>query len=264
MSEPVAIEPISRALRILEILNLRRLTSIEMLHQECGLPKSTLVRLVQALVAAGYVEQVSRAAGYRLTAKVQALSAGFRPRDRLIDIARPKMDGFTARYKWPVYLATPEDLTMHIRYSTSPQSPVAPDVSAGYHHRLSMLVSALGKAYLAFCPRRERDILIRPLLGKPDFLDGEVRTRTDVDLALADVRRKGYAVTAPVFGDRGRGLAVPLRSGRRAVGAITMRHFRSSLTEEAAVAEYLQPLQKMAAEIVAGWRKDAPTTDATF
>ena len=264
MSQPMAIEPVSRALRILEILNLRRLTSVDLLHQETGLPKSTLVRLLQALIAAGYVEQVSRTAGYRLTARVQALSAGFRPQDRLIDIARPKMDAFTRRHQWPVYLATPEDLTMYVRYSTSPQSPVAPDVSAGYQHRLSMLVSALGKAYLAFCLRKEREILVRPLLGKPDFLDGQVRTRAEVDLSLAEIRRQGYATTGAVLGDRGRGLAVPLRDGRRALGAITMRHFRSTLTEDAAVARYLAPLQQLAAEIVAEWRKAGPISDMTF
>ena len=264
MSEAKAIEPISRALRLLEILNLRHLTSVDMLHQDTGLPKSTLVRLLQALVAAGYVEQVSRVAGYRLTSRVQALSTGFRPQDRLIDAARPRMDAFTARHKWPVYLATPEDLTMSIRYSTAPSSPMAPDASAGYHYRISMLVSALGQAYLAFCPRKEREILVKPLLGKPDFVDGKVRTKTEVDTVLADVKCKGYATTGPIFGDRGRGLGVPLRDGRRVLGAITLRHFRSTLTEEAAVAKYLAPLQQLAAEIVTDWRKAGPKNDANL
>ena len=70
------IEPISRALQVLEALNRRRLTTIDELYQDTGLPKPTLVRLLQALIADEYVTHVSRTAGYRLAARVRALTSG--------------------------------------------------------------------------------------------------------------------------------------------------------------------------------------------
>ncbi len=42
---------------------------------DAGLPKPTLVRLLQALIADEYVIHVSRTAGYRLAARVRALMA---------------------------------------------------------------------------------------------------------------------------------------------------------------------------------------------
>ena len=243
------IEPISRALRVLEVLNQRPLTTIEELHQDTGLPKPTLVRLLQALMADEYVTQVSRTAGYRLAARVLALTSGYQTRDLLVDVAKPLMDRFTRKHKWPLYLARPEDMHMWVRYTTATLSTIAPDHLEGYHYRLSLLVSAVGKAYLAFCPLVERRLLLAPLLGAPDLVDGQVRDAAQVNALLAQVKHKGYATTGSLQGDRGRGLAVPLREGRRVVGAISMRHFRSALSEAEVVKIFLGPLQELSASI---------------
>ncbi|MCY1337967.1 Pca regulon regulatory protein [compost metagenome] len=248
-ASPAGIEPISRALRVLEALNRRPLTTIADLHDDTGLPRPTLVRLLQALMVDGYVTQVSRTAGYRLAARVLALTSGYHPRDLLVDVAQPLMDRFTRQHKWPLYLATPEEMTMWVRYSTAPLTSIAPDHISGYAYRISLLVSALGKAYLASCPSAERRLLIAPLLGKPDSEDGQVRDQAAVDAMLREVRRKGYATTCSFLGDRGRGIAVPLREGRSVVGAISMRHFRSALSEAEVAKRFLGPLQDLSAEI---------------
>jgi len=86
-----AIEPVSRAFALLEALNAQPQTTVKQLHAALGLPKPTLVRLLGALAAAGYVEQVSRREGYRLTGRVTRLARGFRHRDRVVDAAIPRM-----------------------------------------------------------------------------------------------------------------------------------------------------------------------------
>lgn len=241
-----AIEPISRALFVLEMLNRLPLTTLDQLHGDTGLPKPTLVRLLRALMVDGYVMQVSRTAGYRLGARVLALSSGYQPRDMLVDVAQPLMDRFTRLHKWPLYLGTPEDTAMRVRCTTVHLSAVAPDHVSAYHYRLSMLVSALGKAYLGKCPRVERGMLLAALCDAPDIQDGQVRSRAEAKALLAVADRHGYATTGLLEGDRGRGLAVPLRLGRRVVGAISMRHYRSTVSEIAAVQRYLGPLQELA------------------
>ena len=71
---PTAIQPISRAFKILALLNQRPMTTIGELHHDIALPNATLVRLLHALIADGYVEHVSRTAGYRLGAKLLTLT----------------------------------------------------------------------------------------------------------------------------------------------------------------------------------------------
>ncbi|MES2258989.1 MAG: helix-turn-helix domain-containing protein [Pseudomonadota bacterium] len=243
------IEPITRALLILEMLNRRALTTLADLHADTGLPKSTLVRLLQALMADGYVVHVSRTAGYRLGARVLSLTSGYHPSDQLVDVAQPLMDRFTQLHKWPLYLATPEEICMRVRYSSVQLSPVAPDHQSAYHYRLSMLVSALGKAYLGTCPRAARRLLLAAVTAAPDVQDGQWRDRASAEALLADVGRNGYATTGFIPDDRGRGLAVPLRQGRRVIGAISMRHYRSTVSEAKAVQRYLGPLQELALAI---------------
>lgn len=55
MDNGEAVNSVIRALKVLEALNRLRATSLETLHQATGLPKATLVRLLETLTGAGYV-----------------------------------------------------------------------------------------------------------------------------------------------------------------------------------------------------------------
>ena len=76
------IEPIRRAFAVLEALNRRRSTTLSLLAAETGLPRPTLVRLLQTLIELGYASRMSREAGYRLTDRVLTLAGGVRFIDR--------------------------------------------------------------------------------------------------------------------------------------------------------------------------------------
>ena len=79
------IEPIRRAFAVLEALNRRRSTTLSLLAAETGLPRPTLVRLLQTLIELGYASRMSREAGYRLTDRVLTLAGGVRFIDHLVD-----------------------------------------------------------------------------------------------------------------------------------------------------------------------------------
>jgi hypothetical protein len=49
-----------------------------------------------------------------------------------------------------------------IRFSTIPDSPVSP-FHATINNRLQLMSRALGRAYIAFCPPNERNLLLRML-----------------------------------------------------------------------------------------------------
>ena len=56
------IEPIRRAFLVLEALNRRRSTTLSLLSAETGLPRPTLVRLLQTLIELGYASRDTREA----------------------------------------------------------------------------------------------------------------------------------------------------------------------------------------------------------
>ena len=95
-SDPV--QPVVRALQLLEALNRQSASSLGELHAATGLPKPTLLRMLATLMAAGYAARISSQAGYRVTERVLALSGGLRFIDRMVDAAVPAMTGFTREH----------------------------------------------------------------------------------------------------------------------------------------------------------------------
>ena len=233
------IEPIRRAFLVLEALNRRRSTTLSLLSAETGLPRPTLVRLLQTLIELGYASRVSREAGYRLTDHVLSLAGGVRFIDHLVDAAIPHMSRFTAEHGWPLYLATLSAGAMSIRHSTAPESPMSFEGS-GYNRKSPMLVGALGRAWLAFCPEDERRSILRSI---------GVRQGPALVAALAGIRRDGYAFTRPARPTRIHGMAVPILGEGRVLGSLSMRFPRSALSEPEAGAGFGKRLGTVALAI---------------
>src|SRR5258708_23623079 len=120
MPPAAVIQPTRRAFVVLEALNRRRSTTLTVLAVETGLPRPTLVRLLQTLMALGYASHVSREAGYRLTDHVLSLAGGARFIDHLVDAAIPPMSRFTSEPGRPLYLATPSAGGRPTPHSPSP------------------------------------------------------------------------------------------------------------------------------------------------
>src|SRR5262249_44727303 len=164
MAGPGVIEPVRRSFAVLEALSRRRTSTLSVLVGETGLPRPTVVRLLHTLVAVGYAQRVSRLQGWRLTDRVLALSGSIRFVDHLVDAAIPHMSRFTADHGWPLYLATLSYGAITIRHSTAPQSPMSFE-GAALNTRRSVLTSALGRVWLAFCSEEERHTILGDIGG---------------------------------------------------------------------------------------------------
>ena len=219
------IEPVRRSFAVLEALSRRRSSTLSTLIAETGLPRPTVVRLLQTLIALGYAVRLSRQQGYRLTDRVLGLSESIRFVDHLVDAAIPHMSRFTAEHGWPLYLATLSYGAIVIRHSTAPESPMAFE-GAGLNARRPVLISALGRVWLAYCPDEERQTILRDIGGLTR------RQQTALDQVLARVRREGVAFTQPPQPTRLHGMAVPIRHGTRMLGSLSIRFPRSAMTEE--------------------------------
>jgi len=236
------IEPVRRSFAVLEVLSRRRSTTLGMLTGETGLPRPTVVRLLHTLIALGYAARVSRAQGYRLTDRVLGLAESIRFVDHLVDAAIPHMRRFTEEHGWPLYLATISQGAIVIRHSTAPESPMAFE-GAGLNLRRPVLISALGRAWLAFCPEEERRAILRDI--------GPLTRRQEmaVDEVLERVRRDGVAFTQPPRPTRLQGMAAAIRRGPRVLGSLSMRFTRSAMSDIDAGQRFGRRLQSLARAI---------------
>ncbi|MDE2361693.1 MAG: helix-turn-helix domain-containing protein [Hyphomicrobiales bacterium] len=236
-----------RGLAILKALNQRTISSVETIAAETGLPKPTIVRMLSLLAGEGYALRLPNRRGYMLGERALALSSGYRSHDAIVEIARPHLSRFTAEHKWPVSLATLETDTMRLRVSSSRESPFTTSGDdARMLRRVPMLHSAVGLAYLAFCPADERDTILALLRASGRAADRSARDRAYVDGLLAGIARQGFAPSPPAARDPAQGFAVPVLAARRVVASVTLRYFGKALTDREAVRRYLAPLRATA------------------
>jgi IclR family mhp operon transcriptional activator len=264
-SEPAdTIRAVVRALRLLRLMNERPVWTLHELHLASALPKATLSRLLATLRQEGYVAAEATPGLYRLAGKVRELDGGYTEGSRLVDAGRPILLRVTRQIKWPLALATLDVDAMVVRFSSMPYSPLAVHTTT-LGHRLGLVDSALGRAFLAFCSDTERqallDNLYTPAAGTPDGEDADgpegpdlrVWSRDWVEHDLAQVRAAGCAVRQPNAARGSATLAVPVRVGRsgagEAVAALSMTTFGRSMT--AAVVERHRPILAETAQAIA-------------
>lgn len=248
MAEGV-VESVRRAFALLHELNRQRVTSVHHLHQTTGLPKSTIVRLLDTLVGLGYVVNDPRQGGYQVTSLVQSLSAGFHGDPLVVEAARPWAIAFTHKFQWPVAVAVLDRDAVAVRFSTIADSPVSP-FHATINKRLQLLSRALGRAYIAFCPQAERSLLLDMLATSTDPEDLLARDRDAALTLLAMIRRTGFADrSAMVQPTSSSTLAVPVTLGRKVLGTVGVTFFTSAVPKAEAVARYVPALKEMAKNI---------------
>lgn len=251
MEDEKTVQSVVRILNVIEALNHQRVTPIETLHRTTGLPKSTLVRLLDTLMEEGYVFHVSRRDGYALTERVLRLSAGYRRCDSIVDIARPILEAFTKEHRWQVSLATLEKDSMLVRFNTKHMSPFAPDQI--YLNRLvGMLVSALGRAYIAYCPLSEREMILTMLRQEDSFANGQAHHPKLIQAMIDTIRHNRYATIERLPDNPVRSFAIPIMCWPQddtAIASIAMFYYNTAMSEKEATGKYLDKMYAMAEQI---------------
>jgi IclR family mhp operon transcriptional activator len=242
------IRAVSRALRLLHLMNRSYASSLHDLHRQSGLPKPTVFRILATLQAEGYVEAEGGGQGvYRVAAKVCELSVGYNEKSLLVDVAAPIMLETTRRVKWPLGLGVLDGAVMAVRYSTMPHSPLAVCATT-VGHRHGLLRSALGQVYLAFASDEEREILLHLVSERP--FDEVERTRIANRLEL--VRLQGYGLRRPEKTGDSATVAIPVWHEGVVIAGLSMTTFGKVMNERF-IAGYRSALEEAAAEISAAY-----------
>ncbi|MEJ8572987.1 helix-turn-helix domain-containing protein [Microbaculum marinum] len=241
------VESVRRALDILNVVNRLRIASLNSIHEELKLPKSTIVRLLETLMTENYVVRDNMCGGYRVTSRVRELSQGYDGIPRVIEVSRPLAISLTRRTKWPSGIGVVDGDKVSIRFWTGTISPWASEPVLGLKSDLQ--TSSMGRAYLAFCSDEERDSHIDRFRRDPDRGFGPVEERKFRAL-LMQARIDGYAMREPrTWPYRRTTVAMPIREESVVHGMITLSFFTTAVPEECVHEQIIEPLRSTTRKI---------------
>ena len=260
------IRALQRGLEVIDVLQARPISSLHDIHLATRIPKPTLLRILHTLDRAGLVSRRLADGHYRLT----SFTGVRRKRDRhdhLAEAAAPVLVSLCEKVKWPSDLFVPAGDHMEGRESSRPQSPFVVRSVQGrlIGARVPWLMSGVGRAYLAWCPEKEREEILHRLrkFDKPG--NRLARDPRRLDRILGETRRRGYATRDPGYvggsydgppGNDGLAtIAVALWDGARVHGSINTLWIRTAFTVEDFAARHLSDLQDAAREIVSSLRR---------
>lgn len=209
-------------------------------------PKSSLLPLLRALTARGYLAQ-GRAREYRLGPSALDLGATVStPRD-LVETARPLLVALMRRTGESVFLGTMSSDRTAIVYADRVESGHIIQYAGGVGDRRPLHATSIGKAILAFLPAGERDEIVESL-SLSRHTERTVTSLPALRASLEEVARTGVCVTIEELVVGASGLAAPVfdRHGRVAgacaIGGPTDRvrpRLRALATEVKATARAL-------------------------
>lgn len=238
---------IERVLTVLEAINRMPTITVKRISNECNVPPATVVRILETLCAKGYLVHLSRRAGYSLTSRVKALSAGYHGPPLVVERLSKYADALTMQHLWPFSIATLEHDVMVVQYTAMELSPLG-HVRTTLHRRLSLVGRAYGIAYLAFCSSIERHHLARIILTQDYPEKDTIKSMRDWKDLIMRTRARGYAIRPRNFDPTTSTIAVPIMiSPGRVAATIGMTFFRRSL-RPAQVAGYASILKATAKE----------------
>lgn len=251
------ITALDRGLAVLDVVRTTGGTSLQALHDQTGLPKATLLRILVTLERRTLIWRRIADGHYCPGSPPQAGRRQSDVTDRLAQCAAPELDRLQAEILWPSDLAIRRGNVMVLCETNRAESyfMIRRD-SIGF--QVNMLRSAVGQAYLAFCPEKEREAILTAL--RRSRRDGDAIARDPAYLArsIEHTQQRGYGIREQGFGgdydktrteadDRLEALAVPIMAEKgRVHGCVNIVWIRGVRTLEQMVAQCLEPLRHTA------------------
>jgi IclR family mhp operon transcriptional activator len=233
-------------------------SSLHQLHLVTRISKPSLLRILHTLARSGVVTRRLGDGRYHIGSTLAHVP--WRREQGDAEAAAPVLDRLCQRVSWPSDLMVPAGDHMEIRETNRVRSPfLLAQERIGLP--VNWLWTAVGRAYLAYCPPRERQRIVDLLRSSTRPEDRLAREPARLNAVLNEVGARGYGTrdsqhTGGYYGgpppsDGLLSIAVPLRDGARVFGAVNMLWLRTAFTVEAFAERHLADLQAAAAEIVA-------------
>jgi DNA-binding IclR family transcriptional regulator len=181
---------------------------------ELEAPKSSLLPLLRALTARGYLAQ-GRAGEYRLGAGALDLGAAAPAPRELVEVARPAVVDLMRRTGETVFVGVLSSDRRSVVYVDKVESDHVIRYAGGVGDRRPLHATSSGKAILAFLAEDEREEILTSL-SLSRLTEHTVTSLAALRVSLGEIRRTGVSVTTEevVAGASGIGAPVFDRYGR--------------------------------------------------
>ncbi len=216
------IRALERGIDVLQCIRRSRGMSLHELHQQTGLSKATLLRIIVTLSSRGLVWQRLGDGAYLpgvIGAAAQTADIGA----KLAEIASPFMMELSQKAFWPSVLAAPRLDHVEIIETNGPVVRLDSAVLGPVGFKLSYIHTATGRAYLAACDGDER----RAIISRLQPADADADSITLLDNILSGIRKTGYAARDPVHPWPDRTKIMTMRDGRRSIAVPVFVHRQS-------------------------------------
>lgn len=211
------------------------------------LPRPTVYRLLETLEELGYVARSASDDRFRVTRHALGLGDGYDPGVVICQAAAPYLAELSKTLVWPVDLSTYENAAMVVQETTHSRSPLSIDRNM-IGKRLPMLRTSAGRAYLAACPPREREMIVNHLRRIDEADDRPFLDDKRLSQMIAETARRGYAIRSEgEYNPKTASIAVPIVRDEAVFGCISIIWIRSALSLDEAVAQFAATLRETAA-----------------
>ena len=255
-SKVKSIISLRRGVEVLESIRGGTGLTLHALHQSTSLPKASLLRVLKTLEEAGVIQRRIADGAYVPRTVERALDERSRSHMRLIELAAPSLRALHAELPWPSDIGVRDGTRMLVLESNRPLCGLAVNRKVvGFHPH--MLLSALGRAYIAFCPSGEREALLAELARSTDAADRPIARRREwMERLVAQTRQQGYGVRDPGHlgpdadaAERFCAMAVPIMADAGVAACLSCVWLAAVATENDIASRYLDLLQRTAEQI---------------
>lgn len=230
---------LARGLRVLAAVNDLETATVSRIVSDSGMPKATVIRLLQTLQAEGYIAQDAETLTYAVTPKVASLSRAFKGNDEIEGFTQVALDLLAEQIKWPAEYLVQDGLSMLIQSNNRARAPIK--LKLFERSRFPILGSAAGIAYLSTLPAEDCERILDRAASDP----GE---RSAARSRIAEARKAGFAVRGLLeLGPNMAVVAVPVPDRG---GALSVVHFDDVVTPQQ-MQETILPRMHACAENVA-------------
>ncbi len=236
------VQAICRALDVMRAVNMHGVASVNDIYEETGFPKPSIIRMLETFVAEGYVVRDRMCSGYRVTERVRDLSSGYESVSQVIEYSRPLAISLTQETNWPSAIAVIDGNEMSIQFWTGAISPWSSESLIGL--RASLYDSALGRAYMAFCPEDEREERLVAMRKDPN-----INLTAEKEAAFRELLQKvqvdGYAQREPnTWPQRRSSVATAIMHEDRVQATIALSYFTTAVPANRMIDEIYAPLRE--------------------
>ncbi|MCM2472398.1 helix-turn-helix domain-containing protein [Rhizobium sp. CG5] len=252
------IRALSRGLRLLEFLSETGGATKQTTVAHFGLSRPTIYRLLGTLEKSGLIS-LGKDGVYRPTIATRALKEGLTDDVWALWAAEPILLELQKEVVWTSEITTFDtySCSMLKRDTTHSLNPFHIKLLDFDDSHRSMLTSACGLAYLAFCPQQQRVQILEHLGRFGDHVDPNSHCGAHTRDMIAKIRSDGYAVERRSSYPQIAAIAAPIRHDERVLACLSIIWIPSAVKMQDGLERFLPALQRAQDAIEQKLKRDA-------